>query len=81
MGPQDWKPALKCAGRRQSNTSAPNSMKLDPQDYALRVLILMAGAVAAILLTLEGHGEALPALAAGATLGAAMMSRFDATER
>ena len=56
-------------------------MKLDPQDYALRALILVAGAVAAVLLALKGHGEAVPALAAGATLGAAMMSRFDVTER
>lgn len=61
--------------------AGPHIMKLEPQDYALRVLIIVAGAVSAILLTLKGHGEAVPALAVGATLGAAMMSSFDATDR
>jgi hypothetical protein len=45
-------------------------MRFDLQDVAIRVLILVAGTLAAVLLTLKGHGAALPALAAGGTLGA-----------
>lgn len=45
-------------------------MKFDLVDVTLRVLILVAGSLAAILLTLKGEGQALPALAAGGTLGA-----------
>ena len=45
-------------------------MKFDLVDVALRVLILVAGSIAAILLALQGEGQALPALAAGGTLGA-----------
>jgi hypothetical protein len=55
-------------------------MKHDFQDVALRVLILVAGTVSAILLTLQGHEEAVPALAIGATLGAFFMTRFGPTE-
>ena len=44
-------------------------MKLN-LDIALRVLILTAGGLAAIVLALKGHGPALPALAAGGMLGA-----------
>lgn len=54
--------------------------KLDPKDVALRVLIIAAGSVAAVLLVLKGQAQAVPALAAGATLGAVMMGRFGATE-
>ena len=39
-------------------------------DIALRVVILSAGGVAAIVLAMRGHGPALPALAAGGMLGA-----------
>lgn len=42
-------------------------MKLD---LALRALILVAGALAAVVLAFQGHGAALPALAAGGILGA-----------
>jgi hypothetical protein len=49
-------------------------MKLD-HDLALRVLILVAGALSAVLLTLKGQGMAVPALAVGATLGALMMEQ------
>ena len=42
---------------------------MNVQDIALRALILAAGAVAAVLLVLKGQGQALPALAIGATLG------------
>ena len=48
-------------------------VKLDRRDYALRALILVAGGVAALLLTLKGQGQALPALAVGGTLGAFVM--------
>jgi hypothetical protein len=47
--------------------------KFDLQDLALRALIIVAGSVAAVLLTLKGQGQALPALAAGGTLGAFLM--------
>jgi hypothetical protein len=45
----------------------------DLQDLALRGLIVLAGVVAAMLLALKGQGAALPALAAGGTLGALLM--------
>jgi len=46
------------------------------QDIALRSLILVAGALSAVLLALKGQAQALPALAIGATLGVfAMHSR------
>src|SRR5712692_839527 len=44
-------------------------------DLALRTLIVLAGAVAALLLALKGEGPALPALAVGGTVGACMMAR------
>jgi hypothetical protein len=53
-------------------------MKFDLVDVSLRVLILVAGSVAAILLTLKGQGQALPALAAGGTIGA-FVSRLGAS--
>jgi hypothetical protein len=53
-------------------------MKFDLVDVSLRVLILFAGSLAAILLALKGHGEALPALAAGGTIGA-FISRLGAS--
>ncbi|HEX9160363.1 MAG TPA: hypothetical protein VF980_01550 [Thermoanaerobaculia bacterium] len=40
------------------------------QDLALRTLIVIAGALSAVLLALKGQADALPALAVGATLGA-----------
>lgn len=54
--------------------------KFDLQDLALRTLIVLAGVVSAILLTLKGQGQALPALALGATLGAVAMARIGPTE-
>jgi hypothetical protein len=53
-------------------------MRFDLQDVALRVLILVAGSLAAILLALKGEGQALPALAAGGTIGA-FLSRLGAS--
>lgn len=49
---------------------------LDLQDVALRALILVAGTLAAVLLSLKGEAQALPALAIGGTLGAFCVSRF-----
>jgi hypothetical protein len=46
---------------------APRPM--NRQDLALRVLILMAGVLSAVLLALKGQAQAIPALAIGATLG------------
>ena len=50
--------------------------KLDLQDFALRTLIVVAGAVAAALFILKGQGAALPALAVGGTLGACAMACY-----
>jgi hypothetical protein len=55
-------------------------MKLDLQDIALRTLILLAGGLAALVLSLKGQGQTLPALAVGGTLGAFMMARFGPTQ-
>jgi hypothetical protein len=52
---------------------------LDLQDLVLRVLIVVAGVLAAILLVLKGQAHMVPALAVGATLGAFFMARFDQT--
>lgn len=53
---------------------------LDLKDWALRALVVLCGGVAAALLVLRGEGQALAPLAVGATLGAAMMGRFGASE-
>jgi hypothetical protein len=45
-------------------------MRLDSQDYAIRTLFLVAGGLAALLLALKGHGEALPGVALGGAIGA-----------
>ena len=42
----------------------------DLQDRALRVLIVIAGALSAVLLAMKGQAQVLPALAIGAMLGA-----------
>ena len=52
---------------------------LDLPDLILRVLIVVAGGLAAILLVLKGQAQMVPALAVGATLGAFFMARFDQT--
>ena len=49
-------------------------------DFTLRTLIVLAGALAAVVLSLKGEGQALPALAVGGTLGAWMMTRFGPSE-
>ena len=48
----------------------------DFQDFALRTLIVLAGAVAAALFVLKGQSSVLPALAVGATLGVCAMTRY-----
>ncbi|HUP47150.1 MAG TPA: hypothetical protein VNA04_00010 [Thermoanaerobaculia bacterium] len=52
----------------------------DRRDVALRTLIVVAGALAAVLLAMKGQAEAIPALAVGGTLGAFVMARLGATE-
>lgn len=52
-------------------------MKFDLQDYALRFLFVLAGAIAAVVLAMKGFGPALPALALGGVLGAFAVSRFE----
>jgi hypothetical protein len=54
--------------------------KFDVQDLALRVLFVVAGGIAALLLALKGQAQALPALAVGGTLGALLARRFGTTE-
>jgi hypothetical protein len=53
---------------------------LDLKDWALKALIVLCGGVAAALLVQRGQAQALAPLALGATLGAAMMGRFGASE-
>jgi hypothetical protein len=50
------------------------------QDLAIRVLIVVAGAISAVLLALKGQAQALPALAIGATLGVFAMRTGTAEE-
>ncbi len=54
-------------------------MKHDLRDLILRTLILVAGGLSALLLALEGHGEALPAVAVGGALGAFFATRLQQT--
>ena len=55
-------------------------MKLDVQDLTLKALILVAGTLAAVLLAIKGHGQALPALALGGTLGAFVAGSFGTSQ-
>lgn len=54
-------------------------MKLDLHDLAIRLLFLLAGVIAAVVLTMKGYGAALPGLAIGGIVGAFAVSRFEAT--
>jgi hypothetical protein len=49
-------------------------MKHDHKDFALRALIVVAGCLAAVVLTIKGFGEALPGVAIGGALGAFVVS-------
>ena len=69
MTPCTFEPVHLCYNRRVVQ------MKITT-DFALRALIVFAGGLAALLLSLKGQGPALPALAVGGTLGAFMMARF-----
>lgn len=60
--------------------SASYFMELDRKDLVLRTLILVAGGLSALLLAMEGHGVALPAVAVGGALGAFVAARVQATE-
>lgn len=48
---------------------------MDRKDLALRTLILVAGALSAVLLAMQGYGIALPAVAVGGALGAWVAAR------
>ena len=61
--------ALQTSSKRLSRMRKP----LELRDVGLRALIVVAGALSAVLLALKGQAQALPALAVGATLGACMM--------
>lgn len=54
-------------------------MNFDLQDYALRLLFLLAGVVAAIVLTMKGYGQALPGLAIGGVLGAVFAHQVESS--
>ncbi|HVT03968.1 MAG TPA: hypothetical protein VHL58_11425 [Thermoanaerobaculia bacterium] len=43
--------------------------KFDWRDYVIRALLLASGGLSAVLLTLNGSPQAVPALAIGAVLG------------
>ena len=47
-------------------------------DFTLRALILFAGGIAAIVLSMKGYGTALPAVAVGGAVGAFFASRVQA---
>ena len=64
---------LKSADPRRPIAGHKMKRSLDPQDLALRTLIVLAGAVSAVLLAMKGQAMAIPALALGATLGAFAM--------
>jgi hypothetical protein len=64
--------------RRVQGRTVP--MNLDLRDYALRGLILLAGGLSALLLTMQGHGLALPAVAIGGALGALCASKLQSAE-
>ena len=55
-------------------------MNLDVRDYALRGLILLAGGISALLLSMQGYGVAVPAVAIGGAIGAAFASRFQSAD-
>lgn len=52
----------------------------DRRDYALRTLIVVAGALSAALLAMKGQAAAIPSLAVGGTLGAFLMRSSDVSE-
>jgi len=52
-------------------------MKLDLTDIAIRLLFVLAGVIAAVVLAMKGYGAALPALAIGGTIGAYAVSRLE----
>jgi hypothetical protein len=49
----------------------------DLRDVMVRVLMIVSGAIAALLLFKNGHSEALPALAIGAVLGTCVVTGLE----
>ena len=60
-------------GQTSSKRLSNMNKHFDLRDFTLRALIMVAGALSAVLLALKGQAQALPALAVGATLGAMFM--------
>ena len=54
--------------------------RLSWQESLTRVLLLLSGLVAALLLAKNGAVEALPAIAVGGSIGACLMRTFDDDE-
>jgi hypothetical protein len=54
--------------------------KFDIRDVPLRVLLVAAGVVAAVLFVREGQAQVLPALAVGATIGVLCMTGVQTRE-
>jgi hypothetical protein len=50
------------------------------QETLTRLLFVVSGGVAALLLMREGAAEALPAIAVGGSIGACLMRSFDRAE-
>lgn len=50
----------------------PRSQRYDWKDYLIRLTFIAAGGVAAILLAQTGDAEALPPMAIGGVVGAAL---------
>jgi hypothetical protein len=49
----------------------------DWRDHATRLLLVVAGVLAAAVFVARGEGEALPPLALGGVLGASMIRKFE----
>ena len=65
----------------RSVQAASKRMKNDLRDFTLRALILVAGGLSALVLALQGHGEALPAIAIGGAVGAFFATRVQQTSQ
>lgn len=52
----------------------------DWRDYGIRGILIIAGAVAAVLFVQHGQADALPPLALGGLLGAGVMHKLGTSE-
>lgn len=51
------------------------------QESLTRVVVIVCGAIAAVLLVRNGAAEALPAIAVGGSIGACLMRTFEDDEQ